>query len=102
MLKGHLPRVIYHQAYWYTKIKDLGFDLFEDAIVLGLALPLPPLLSTLGEMSTLGESRPLESLLSTLGAASPVHIRESSTLGEIPLWGAVHTREPSTLGGSPH
>ena len=20
MLKGHLPRVIYHQVYWYTKI----------------------------------------------------------------------------------
>ena len=23
MLKGHLPRVIYHQVYWYTKIKTL-------------------------------------------------------------------------------
>ena len=21
MLEGHLPRVIYHQVYWYTKIK---------------------------------------------------------------------------------
>jgi hypothetical protein len=24
MLKGHLPRVIYHQVYWYTKIKVPG------------------------------------------------------------------------------
>jgi len=25
MLKGHLPRVIYHQVYLYTKIKGFGF-----------------------------------------------------------------------------
>ena len=28
MLKGHLPRVIYHQAYWHTKIvrRETGRD----------------------------------------------------------------------------
>jgi len=33
MLKGHLPRVVYHQVYWYTKISGLRIsrDLAEDA-----------------------------------------------------------------------
>ena len=25
MLTGHLPRVIYHQVYWYAKIRCLAF-----------------------------------------------------------------------------
>ena len=26
MLKGHLPRVIYHRVYWYTKKKRTAFE----------------------------------------------------------------------------
>ena len=31
MLKGHLPRVIYHQVYWYTQVMRLlvGFGTGE-------------------------------------------------------------------------
>ena len=29
MLKGHLPRVIYHQVYLYTKIKGSGFGVWR-------------------------------------------------------------------------
>jgi len=37
MLKGHLPRVIYHQIYWYTKINlEEDEDVEDDGVVLAL------------------------------------------------------------------
>ena len=38
MLKGHLPRVMYHHVYWYTKIRCylLSEDLVEERKALGV------------------------------------------------------------------